>query len=77
MKNFFIAMMLLTSSATTMAQTQVSEYHPGMTPEGVVYYLPKTTVKVAVKVEKTSFTPGEYCKYANKYLRMNNVEESA
>ena len=56
------------------AQTQVTEYHPGMTTEGIIYYLPKTSVKVAVKVEKTTYTPGEFCKYADKYLRIADVK---
>ena len=66
---------LIMASTTAMAQTQVTEYHPGMTAEGVVYYLPKTSLKVAVRVEKTTYTPGEFCKYADKYLRANNVKD--
>ena len=65
------------AGATAMAQTQVAEYHPGMTAEGVVYYLPKTSLKVAVRVEKTTYTPGEFCKYADKYLRASNVKEES
>lgn len=65
------------ASGAAYAQTQVSEYHPGLTAEGVVYYLPKTTVQVTVKVEKSTYTPGEFCKYADKYLRLGNVDETA
>ena len=77
MKKLLTATMLIASGAMATAQTQVTEYRPGMTAEGVVYYLPKTTVKVAVKVEKTTYTPGEFCKYADKYLRLSNVREDS
>jgi len=77
MKKLLTAAMLIASGAMATAQTQVTEYRPGMTAEGVVYYLPKTTVKVAVKVEKTTYTPGEFCKYADKYLRLSNVQEDS
>lgn len=76
MKKLLTAAMLIASGAM-MAQTQVSEYRPGMTAEGVVYYLPKTTVEIAVRVERTTYTPGEFCKYADKYLRINNVREDS
>ena len=66
---------LIMANTTAMAQTQVTEYHPGVTAEGVVYYLPKTSIKVAVRIEKTTYTPGEFCMYADKYLRANNVKE--
>lgn len=76
MKKLLTAAMLIASGAM-MAQTQVTEYHPGMTAEGIVYYLPKTTVEIAVRVERTTYTPGEFCKYADKYLRLNNVREDS
>ena len=56
MKHSVLAILLMAGISAT-AQTQVTEYHPGMTAEGIVYYLPKTSVKVAVKVEKTTYTP--------------------
>ena len=65
------------ASGAAFAQTQVSEYHPGMTAEGAVYYLPKSTIQVRVKVEKTTYTPGEFCKYADKYLRLGKVDETS
>ena len=74
MKKSLLALMLM-ACCTAKAQTQTNEFIPGMTTEGIVYYLPKTTVKIAVRVEKTTYTPGEFCKYADKYLRMANVSE--
>jgi len=41
--------------------------------EGTVYYLPRTELRFAVMVEKTSYTPGEFAIYAEKYMKMNDV----
>ena len=55
------------------AQTSTSSYQPGVTPEGMVYFLPKTAVRIVVQIEKTTYTPGEFCKYADRYLRLKDV----
>lgn len=60
---------------TVSAQTQVSDYRPGVTPEGAVYCLPKTALRITVRVEKTTYTPGDFCKYANRYMRLEGVSE--
>ena len=44
------------------------------TAEGTGYYLPLTELRFAVKVEKTSYTPGDLAVYAEKYLKMKNVK---
>ena len=61
------------SLLTTLAQTAVSTYLPGVTPEGAIYLLPKTGIRIAIQVEKTTYTPGELCKYAERYLRIKEV----
>ncbi len=63
----------LFSLFTSSAQTSTSSYQPGVTPEGMVYFLPKTAVRIVVQVEKTTYTPGEFCKYADRYLRLKDV----
>lgn len=55
------------------AQPELTKYKPGVTPEGAVYYLPKTAIRIVVKVEKSSYTPGEFATYANRFLRLNDV----
>jgi hypothetical protein len=40
-------------------------------PEGITYFLPKTQLKFTFTIEKTSFTPGEYAGYAERYLKRN------
>ena len=56
-----------------LAQTAVSTYLPGVTPEGAIYLLPKTGIRISIQVEKTTYTPGELCKYAERYLRIKEV----
>ena len=59
------------------AQTSTSSYQPGVTPEGMVYFLPKTAVRITVQIEKTTYTPGEFCKYADRYLRLKDVSSES
>lgn len=50
-----------------------SAYTPSNLGEGVVYYLPKTTIDIEVVATKVHYTPGDLCQYAGRYLRMNNI----
>ena len=56
------------------AQTQLSKYVPGITTDGAIYYLPKTSMHFIVQVERTTYTPGEYAAYAERYLALHNVK---
>lgn len=73
MRNFFLALLLLAGGAAA-AQTELSQYQPGANAEGTVYFLPKTALRIVVMVEKTTYTPGDFCLYASRYLRLNNVK---
>ena len=52
---------------------QVSEFHPGVIADGVNYALPATGLRADVTVKKVTFTPGEYAKYAERYLNIQNT----
>ena len=58
---------------TVIAQTATSSYQPGVTSEGAVYFLPKTAIRITVQIEKTTYPPGDFCKYADRYLRLKDV----
>lgn len=58
---------------TAMAQTEVSQYTPGVTSEGITYFLPRTELKVTVLATKKVYKPGDFYKYAARYLRLENV----
>ena len=59
----------------SFAQTQVSAFSPGLTANGVNYVLPKTGLKVQVVATKTTYTPGEVSRYAERYLHLNDVKQ--
>lgn len=69
MKKGIIALSLLTATAATYAQ---DPYIPGKG-EGIAYFLPKTALEVRVIATKVTYQPGEFCQYANRFLRLNNV----
>ena len=57
------------------AQTDVSTYIPGITSDAVTYYLPETTLRVAVTVTEITYTPGEFCRYAERYLKTSGLSD--
>ena len=59
--------------STASAQTELTNYRPGITAEGAIYYLPKTNIRISVLVEKCTYKPGDFSKYAMRFLRLNNV----
>ena len=59
--------------STLQAQTVTGQYVPGAMIDGAVYFLPKTAVRIAVLVAKSTYTPGDFAPYAARYLRLNNV----
>ena len=60
----------------SLAQTVIRNYKPGVTSEGAVYYLPKTAIRITLQIEKTTYKPGEFCKYSEKYLRIKDVSST-
>jgi len=74
MKFFSTTIIALVLGTTNLeAQTAISSYKPGVTSEGAVYYLPKTAIRITLQIEKTTYTPGEFCLYSEKYLRIKDV----
>ena len=69
MKNLIIASLLLMACANGSSAQSGKDVA-----EGTGYYLPRTELRFAVKVEKTSYTPGDLAVYAEKYLKMKNVK---
>ena len=68
-----LALSSLLALPAAHAQTQVTPYQPGLTPDGITYFLPRTYVHVTVTAVKHHYTPGEYCQYANRHLRLPHV----
>lgn len=74
MKHLMTAVMLLFASLA-VAQTAPTEKKAGRTAESVSYFLPKTALRLNFLIEKKVFTPGEFCKYAEKYLRLTGIPQ--
>ncbi len=70
---FIFFTLSLISINQVFAQTSTSFYQPGITSEGAVYFLPKTAVRITIQIEKTSYTPGDFCVYSERYLRIKDV----
>ncbi|MCR4583902.1 MAG: DUF4831 family protein [Prevotella sp.] len=73
-KHSLTTLVLVLLSLTAFAQTSVSPYRPGATEEGAVYCLPKTAIRVSVLIEKCNYQPGDFAKYADRYLRLRDVK---
>ena len=67
----FYCLISLAWCAGARAQ-DISNYMPGEG-EGIAFFLPKTALEVNVIATKVVREPGEFCQYANRYLRLNNV----
>ncbi len=70
-KMIWLAGLLIATSS--YAQTDVTAGVMRGKDYGVTYILPKTEIEVVVETTKHTYTPGEFCKYADRYLRMGNV----
>ena len=54
------------------AQTEVKEFFTGAN-EGVTYYLPDTKIEVCFNATCIKKVPGEFSRYADKYLRVKDA----
>ncbi len=79
MNKLQISLLTLALAATTniKAQTQVTNFTPGIVAEGINYALPKTGLQLEVVSTTTTFTPGELSRYAERYLHIANVRHTA
>ena len=75
MKKGLIILGLL-ASMNGVAQTEVNDYTPGLNAEGITYFLPRTLISITLQAEKEVYTPGEFCDYANKFLRIQDVSNT-
>lgn len=69
-------LLLLTAlpiASTAVGQTLVSPYTPGVTAEGITYFLPETHVRLVLTATRRCHTPGEYAQYAERYLGISDA----
>lgn len=73
MKKIIVLTGLLMATTAAVAQTEVTAGVTRGKDYGVTYALPKTQIEIEVKANKVNYIPGEFGKYADRYLRLNNV----
>jgi hypothetical protein len=76
MKKILVLSMLF-FGISVMAQPPVLTA-PGVTEKAAAYYLPKTALRFALKVEGRTFHPGKFCHYSEQYYHLvaNKVKET-
>ena len=57
MKTFIATILLSSCSLLAWAQEEAS------------YYLPRTALRFTITVEKSSYTPGDFCQFSERYLK--------
>lgn len=70
-----IPTLLLCVCAT--AQTEVTAGVMRGKDYGVTYLLPQTEIEIVLHTTRSLYTPGEFCKYADRYLRLGNRQDTA
>ncbi|WP_298948517.1 DUF4831 family protein [uncultured Alloprevotella sp.] len=68
-----IFLLLLLIPCILPAQTDVKDYEPGVTEEGITYFLPKTEFYLVITTTRTTQYPGEFAPFAARYLKMDQV----
>lgn len=56
-------------SAILLAAASVAAATAQNAPGGVTYFLPKTAVEIALRIEKTTYTPGRLAEYSEIYFK--------
>ena len=72
-KRIMTLALLMAVAVAGKAQTEVTTFVPGSTLEGISYFLPRTAFRVTIKADKTVTKPGDFNKYAERYLHLNKV----
>lgn len=70
-KMIWISALLITTA--TYAQTEVTVGVMHGKDYGVTYLLPKTDIEIVLQTTRHTYTPGVFCKYADRYLRLSDV----
>ena len=77
-KDYIIAMAIgmLLATNRSFAQTEVTNGVMHGKDYGVTYMLPKTELEITIETTSHTYVPGEFCKYAKRYLRLNDIDKN-
>lgn len=73
MKKNILMLSALLLATTAVAQTEVTAGVMRGKDYGVTYLLPRTEIEIVLQTTKHTYTPGEFCRYADRYLRLNDI----
>lgn len=73
MRRTILILCALIATTLIYAQTEVTVGVTRGKEYGVTYLLPKTEIELTLQATKHTYTPGEFCKYADHYLRLRDV----
>lgn len=76
MKRALFFLVLAATVSSGYAQTEVNAFFAGAN-EGVTYCLPDTKVEVVLKATCIKKSPGEFSRYADRYLRVKDAIKEA
>lgn len=57
-----------------LALCTMTMVHAQRTVEGTTYFLPRTALRLTFLIEKTTYTPGQFAPYAERYMKKTGVE---
>lgn len=72
-KTIMIGFASLLTATGIYAQTDVTVGVMRGKDYGVTYLLPKTEIEIVAETTKHTYMPGEFCKYADRYLHLSHV----
>ena len=74
-KSIFLLSSALCVGLCAQAQTEVTVGVMQGKDYGVTYMLPQTEIEIVVHATRHTYTPGEFCRYAERYLRLTGVSD--
>lgn len=72
---YIISLVLIVAVSSSNAQTTQKFTATKANEYGIVYTLPKTVIDITIETEKTVTEPGEFYKYAKKYLNIEPIDK--
>ena len=75
--SFFFSYLALWCCASFPSLAQTTRFNPAVNSDGITYALPRTHLHFHVQGIKTVFTPGEFARYAERYLHLHNIGTEA
>lgn len=73
MKKILVSVLLACLASSAHAQTSVVPFQPGVSPAGITYFLPQTSLRFLVTATCTTHHAGPYAQYAERFLGIAGV----